>query len=194
MRHLFVIQDIGTGYEITNTKVVDDSFEVDTNRFVEATSLDFFEFVKTLLDDSHRVMYHNSVGIPTSASELLIEDLDELTVAKAKARTRAKHILKERLDWTIMFEFYRFQMASNYLVNRGYYITEDNREEKYLEIVATNDENLILILDGYLDAVDKIQPYYNIYRTYYKLKEDVNGAADVATINQFLSDFANVWN
>lgn len=42
------------------------------------------------------------------------------------------------------------------LADAGYFITDQNREEKYIEIIETEDENLIDLLETYLNIKDDI--------------------------------------
>lgn len=42
------------------------------------------------------------------------------------------------------------------LADAGYFITDQNREEKYIEIIETEDENLIELLETYLNIKDDI--------------------------------------
>lgn len=42
------------------------------------------------------------------------------------------------------------------LADAGYFITDENREEKYIEIIETEDEQLIDMLETYLESKDEI--------------------------------------
>ena len=50
--------------------------------------------------------------------------------------------------------YYKFIELNNKLVSAGYTICNDNREEKYLEIIETGDESLIADLEKYLEIKD----------------------------------------
>lgn len=72
----------------------------------------------------------------------------------------------------MMFDFI---CINNELINDGYVITSKNREDKYIEILETGDEELIEKLERYLNAHDTInrasflQNEYN--RFYIRLKQ-----------------------
>ncbi len=75
----------------------------------------------------------------------------------------------------MMFDFI---CINNELINEGYIITSKNREEKYIEILETGDEELIEKLERYLNASDTInrasflQNEYN--RFYIQIKQETN--------------------
>ena len=72
----------------------------------------------------------------------------------------------------MMFDFI---CINNELINEGYVISSNNREDKYIEILETGDEELIEKLERYLNAHDTInrasflQNEYN--RFYIRLKQ-----------------------
>jgi hypothetical protein len=50
------------------------------------------------------------------------------------------------------------------LAAHGHFITDENREESYLKIVDSADEDLIQCLETYLDSKDKIDGITNFHR------------------------------
>lgn len=64
-----------------------------------------------------------------------------------------------------VIDFYGFFTSFSKLATSGYIITDENREEKYLEIINTGDEDLIDALEGYVECKDKIQSAYNLFNT-----------------------------
>jgi len=87
---------------------------------------------------------------------------------------------------------YGFIVLNNDLVNAGYAITNDNREEKYLAILETGDEALINKLEDYLNYKDEIERVAQLERKFAKYVTEINNALieDIEGIqNKFLEDF-----
>jgi len=57
------------------------------------------------------------------------------------------------------------------LADKGYVISDNDKEEKYLEILETEDESLIEMLEEYLICKDNISRYVSYRKTYNEGKE-----------------------
>lgn len=192
MKQLFIINDVGTEYEITGTRLEKDGYVVDTDLFYESPSSEFFETVKGLLDGSNEIKYLKTVS-PSETGDLTVTGLDALTVYKSNMRTKASMIFKNRVEVTIGFDFYAFMLANNFLANAGYFITEENREEKYLEIVNAGDAALTEALEKYLAAHDDISVYYHHYANFKELKTAIDAAATTTAVDTAYADFAALY-
>ncbi len=192
MKQLFIINDVGTEYQITGTRLEKDSYEVDTDLFYESPTTEFFEVVKGLLEESNEIKYLKAVS-PSSTDDLAINALDALTIYKANMRTKASMVFKNRVEDTIGFDFYRFTLSNNFLANAGYFITEENREEKYLEIVNLADAALTEALEKYLAAHDDISSYYHHYENFRVLKTTIDAATTTTEIDTAYADFAALY-
>jgi chromatin segregation and condensation protein Rec8/ScpA/Scc1 (kleisin family) len=91
------------------------------------------------------------------------------------------------------FALYGFIILNNDLSNAGYFITNDNREEKYLEILETGDEKLIQKLEDYLNYKDEIEAVAQLERKFATFRTEVRAAAtpeEIVEIEQrFLERF-----
>jgi len=125
--------------------------------------------------------------------DLIITPLDALTIYKARTRTRGKHILKQYCDFTLQFDFFKFHILNNQLIDAGYIITDENREEKYLEIINTSDETLISILEAYLEIRDSIMVHTHHYDNFQSFKTTVNDAIDTAAVDIAFNDFSALY-
>jgi len=77
----------------------------------------------------------------------------------------------QRLDpWAnIDLAIYMHSMLA--LADKGFVITDENREEKYLEVLETGDEGMIELLEDYLIHKDNIQQYVSYKKLYNDVKE-----------------------
>ena len=177
-KYLFIINDVGNNWEITGTRLERDDFVVDTNLYFETDAVDFYEFVKGLIVDN-TVQYPKGVE-PNDSGDLVISPMDPLDVYKARTRTRGKHLLRGYCDYTLQFDFFQFNVLNNKLINAGYVITDDNREQKYLDVVNAGVQEDIDTLDAYLEVLDRIKVHEHHYDNYQNFKTDVNAATSEA--------------
>lgn len=93
----------------------------------------------------------------------------------------------------MMFDFI---CINNELINDGYIITSKNREEKYIEILETDDEELVDKLERYLNASDNIlrasflQNEYNKFYIQVKQQSDIEKVKEIG--DEFLERLKNV--
>lgn len=90
---------------------------------------------------------------------------------KEKIMQSLKEYFTKRLDpWTnIDLAIYMNSMLV--LADKGFVITEENREEKYLEILETGDETNINLLEEYLICRDNINHFIQYKKVYNETKE-----------------------
>ena len=69
---------------------------------------------------------------------------------------------------------YEFILLNNKFCNKGYFITDDNREQTYIDIIAKLDEEniteddkeLIICLERYLEIKDRLDSNMRAYYNY----------------------------
>ena len=74
-------------------------------------------------------------------------------------------------------------------MDKGYIITEENREEKYLAMLNTGDEALISKLEEYLNLRDEVQYVSNDYHNYKIAKVGINEASTLEKAQVFLDQY-----
>jgi archaellum biogenesis ATPase FlaH len=89
-----------------------------------------------------------------------IEGIDTKTYAGKAAlavKTKVRGILGDDLLTFTLLDFVTFMQLNNAFATKGIFITEKNKEEKYIEIIETGDENLIQDLEKYIMLLDNIK-------------------------------------
>jgi hypothetical protein len=71
-----------------------------------------------------------------------------------------------QLSRTSILKHFAYFSTAILLAEHGFLITQDNREEKYLEIINTGDEFLLRTLEDYLEARDNLSELSNSYREF----------------------------
>ena len=87
--------------------------------------------------------------------------------------------------------YFIFAMASFELANAGHFITSENREEKYVEIMNSNDAVLIENLNNYLSALDEISPVANLYNEFKSFKKRVKQSITIEELEKVKDMFSN---
>jgi len=92
-----------------------------------------------------------------------------------------KNILLRALgNWfpaiNMIFIMYTFDYieAQLTLFSRGYMINDDNKEDIFIEIIEKDEDDLIEVLEKYIEAKDELQPIFNSFKFYKKLKEEID--------------------
>jgi hypothetical protein len=70
------------------------------------------------------------------------------------------------------------------LADKGFFITDDNTEEKYLEILETDDEYLIILLEEYLISQSKIRKINQLHSIYNSSISKLNDIEDIDEISK----------
>lgn len=89
-----------------------------------------------------------------------IEGIDYNTYAGKAAlavKTKARGIFGDDLLIFELLDLISFMLLNNKLSSLGIFITEKNREEKYIEIIEMGNDELIEDLERYILLLDKIK-------------------------------------
>lgn len=99
-----------------------------------------------------------------------------------------------RINTIANLTHYEHTVLNNELANLGIFITDSNREEKYIEILELEDDNLIDVLERYLLCRDEISRSFAAYENYRKFKQGLNEAGTTDEINEIANQFISDWN
>lgn len=111
----------------------------------------------------------------------------------AKAvKTKVRGILGDELLTFTLLDFVTFMQLNNAFAAKGIFITEKNKEEKYIEIIETGDEKLIEDLEKYimlLDNIKVIQKKKDEYREVMDNLKHIQNYNDVQTVNNIVESY-----
>ena len=131
--------------------------------------------------------------LPMEIEVLDHSETDPLEEARKAALIKVRMLVTPELAKISGFALYGFMMLNNDLANAGYFITNDNREEKYLSILETGQEDLIAKLEDYLNYKDEIENVAHLERKFSKFKKDLRVATTVEDVqgiqDRFLEKF-----
>lgn len=98
--------------------------------------------------------------------------------------------LDSRINYTLSnisaIELFEYYVIITSFAEKGIIINDANREEKYLEIVSSADENLIILLERYLEIKDKIDEIYRMYNQIVDAKKILSQSTDEKQLDESL--------
>ncbi|WP_120405531.1 hypothetical protein [Halobacteriovorax sp. BALOs_7] len=124
----------------------------------------------------------------------LIEgDENDHNYARESAIKKARMVVTHDLASVSGYTFYSFMCLNNELCDKGFFITAENRESKYLEILETGNEELIQKLEDYLNTKDQIERVAALNKKFDHFRKLIGEEDDIEKIegltNKFLEDY-----
>lgn len=212
MKLMFNVLDRGDNYEVISINNNEIAFTGIKDGSVEVFSWNVFETVARALNEGKRVFIPKVLETQLDVTDLVIEEIsDELEKEKQKAIIRARDVVfTSRINKASLIDFYEFTILNNWFIEKGFVITDDNREEKYLEIInyastlSTPDnpdtpdvdetdtsagDKVVANLERYLLLYDRIQETAVLYENFKTFESSVLEAEDIPTVEILYQNF-----
>lgn len=112
--------------------------------------------------------------------------------AMSAVKTKVRGILGDDLLTFTLIDFITFMQLNNKFAEKGIFITEKNKEEKYIEIIETGKADLINDLEEYINLLDEIKIIKNKKDEYSKIVEGLKlqqDYEDVQSINSIVKEY-----
>jgi hypothetical protein len=192
------VQNRGNQWVVTN--VMKNSFDNLANREEKLLKLSYmsYKIIQEALMEKKKVIIYKERMMTDEVLPGEFEVIDELEEdslqqLKKSSITKIRMLVTPELSKISGFALYGFIVLNNDLTNEGYFITNENREEKYLQILETADEKLISKLEDYLNYKDEIESVASMERKFTKFRQDINECDSSEKIEEleknFLEDF-----
>lgn len=120
--------------------------------------------------------------------QIVHEGIDDIDAARNAALTKVRSLVTPEMTKESGFTLYNFIMKNNFLASKGYFITDENREEKYIEIIETGDMDLIEQLESFLESKDALERANAMHKKLEKFKKDLTKLSEIADIKQAQDD------
>lgn len=124
-----------------------------------------------------------------------VDGIDTETYAGKAAlacRKKARGIIGDELINFHLVDFVTFMLLNNKFNSKGIYITEENREEAYIQIIETGDDSLIADLEKYLFIMDDIKNIESMKDDYAKVIKQLKMLSDQndqVAVNAIIKDY-----
>lgn len=111
----------------------------------------------------------------------------------AKAvKQKAQSIISDGLITFTLLDFISFIQINNMFADQGIFITNENKEQKYIEIIESGDEKLISFLEEYINLLDNIKNINNKkteYQTIIYQLQTINDKDNIEEINKIVEEY-----
>ena len=137
---------------------------------------------------------HQNVRVPKDLGRVdsvdQLENVTKLTdeerfeIEKFRTIEKNRNLLLSRVSLIDLYNFFKFTVNNNRLLAEGIVITDENREEKYLEIlrdtksedidIKKKAERVVDILSDYLETMDYLSNTFKVVSVLDEFEESVN--------------------
>lgn len=111
----------------------------------------------------------------------------------AKAvKQKVQSIISDGLITFTLLDFISFIQINNMFADQGIFITNENKEQKYIEIIESGDEKLISFLEEYINLLDNIKNINNKkteYQTIIYQLQTINDKDNIEEINKIVEEY-----
>lgn len=202
MRLVFYLIDKNDRYEIARANEVTGEFGLyilSDYIELEVENFELYEYVKNLLDQNRQCFLPKYDFNKTyDISDVILIEESDLDIVKRIAIKRVNNkIYGTILTKLHLIDIYDFTVLNNYFVDKGFVITDDNRESKYLDIISyisdIEDENeaedCIDKLQEYLNAKDRIEYAKNVVNDLRIYEQQINDATTEEEVNNLYNEY-----
>jgi len=184
------IVDDGSIYQVVDVQNVDSKFSKPVDLYLSVGDDVAFELkrhlnagniIKISIADAKKGTHGQ--GKSLKIDDFTIVEVLALDQYKNQKKGRVNNIFTYALATTGGLVYFAAMQSFAVLASYGYFITNENREEKYLEIINTGDEDLIAALEEYLDAYDSITPLSSLYKSMKQAMVDIDAAANEGEVD-----------
>lgn len=191
MYDLAMVEDRGSYWDVTG--VTHNTLSVqDLESHLLKLSAVSAEIIKKALVEGNEVRVYKpltaSEVIPTDIKVLKVKE-DDIVAFRNATIKRVRMIVNPELASVSGLSYYGFMCLNNELADKGFFITEENREAKYLAILETGDEKLIEKLEQYLNYRDEIARVSALHKKFEALRKDILNEEDMEKIAKMANDF-----
>lgn len=135
----------------------------------------------------HKPLLANEV-LPREVKIIKIaeDDIEEFKNAQIK---RVRVLINPELANLSGLTLYRFMCLNNELADKGFFVTDENRESTYLKILETGNEKMIAKLEDYLNARDEVARVSALHKKFDAFRMALRGETCKEKIQKAADDF-----
>ncbi len=183
---LATVQDRGTHWFVTNVTQNTLDNQADKDEKILRLSYMSHQLIKQALMEGKKVHIHKTLQtgevLPGEFDVIDLKETDPIQEARDASVVKIRMLVTPELSKISGFAMYGFIVLNNDMAANGYFITNENREEKYLEILETGDEKLIAKLEDYLNYKDEIEAVAHLERKFTAFRNEIRAATTVEEI------------
>lgn len=201
MKLKFNVYDNGTSYQIVS--INQNELDYDTCTTYETFSWNVYETIASALIEGKNVSIPKDLSKQIDITDIIIEDnINALQTAKNIVTLQIKDLIyNQKINKICLMDTYNFNVLNNWFIDKGIIITNENRDEKYLEIINIASEipdvnlanqyieNIETLLVS-KDKIDDTYQYYKILNEYFDKIETAQTEEELTAIyNTALNEY-----
>jgi hypothetical protein len=196
--NLALVEDRGAFWQVLNiSKSTTQAMMADALERMLPCSSSAGTKIQNALEAGHAVRISKTLCTdevqPWEVTVIASNNIDDLQSVKDAALVKVRMLVNPELAKLSGLTLYGFMVLNNDLISAGYTITNTNREEQYLKILETGNEQLIAKLEDYLNYKDDIERVASVERAFAAFKKamrDCTTAEAVAELEQrYITNF-----
>lgn len=174
------ISELGTVYVVTNIILSEAKYILPNAKYLTLPN-DVALTLKNQLNQGKLIsikkeLADNPASKDIPITDFVVEDTKTLDQKKSAAKAKVQQRVSAYTSLLTAFDLFEFWIISNKLVAMGFNVmNEAEKEEVYLRIINTGDENLISDLERFLevkDIFDTMMKKYRGLKQYFKEIDD----------------------
>ncbi len=166
----------------------DNTFQLPASSTIEIFDSNIFVLILEALAERKTVRFHKEIETLTT-NNLIISDENDLV--KSSYIYNLYAVAAKIFAKIPQYTYFRYTYLNNMFCNKGYFITEENREEVYIKILETENDELISKLEEYLKTMDLLNQHEQIYQAFVNGLNEMEMTDDEDTLNQILKEAIN---
>lgn len=177
------LKDIGSEWLVTSVQTDMYKITPDTE-ILEITDTNLFSYLADLIAEKKVVKFSKFI------EDLKIDNLvigNESSSKESFVKELHKQIAKV-FCLIPSYTYYRFAYLNNIFASKGIFITQENREDKYIEILEKNDEELMNYLEELLNVMNKLEYFETMYAKYLNACEELSKTSDELVMKQITDE------
>jgi hypothetical protein len=161
---------VGKFYRLNKERIVTNIWDADAVMIPEGDYVELHQDVVTDLNNA--IVAGKKVRLKAKANEKkILGDGDFVIVNVASKEIKRKKLMEmlsaesqQSVGLVSAIDFFEYLELFVQFLEKGIYITNKNREEKYLEVINTGDVDTIAALERYLEIRDNTLTAVNSYK------------------------------
>ncbi len=189
---LAIVEDRGTHYLATG--VTKSSFDGLASRHDKTLKLSYGAYQK--IGDALKINKVVTISKDLTSDEVLpgevtVSDnkVDDFGLYKKVAMQKIHKKQSYFMTALSSLDILSFTVTNNKLCSEGFFITNENREEKYIEIIEKDDEKLIEALERYLVLLDNVTKTLDFDDMCHNYLKEIEKAKDEKSVDEIVSNF-----
>lgn len=183
-----LVEDLGDKLKVKYIDTYQNSLLKSDGLYVKISNV-AGDVIREAISEFKMVFLPKNINGELCISDVVIEDIDGFEKDKRIALVD----IYNKMDYYQFnigaIDFFNFLATYSKLAAEGYFIHEDNREEKYIEIIETDDEDLICVLDEYLELSDRIGKFSYLHRKNNRFEEKIINCKDNEELKMIMDEY-----